>query len=137
MIASSSHTSNAPKLELSVGSVTSSTVISIGGESPPSLHLTPALTALANLLIWVFSYILNVERVLVVRVELLVEPGILVHVGVVVLKYCHSYSIVAVELPAKSVAVVVEVILPAITSPAHIVVDAAVAMSPGSPISGT
>jgi hypothetical protein len=56
---------------------------------------------------------------------------------VVVLKNCHSYSTVAVELPLAKVAVLTEVIAPANTSPEHIVVVAAVLIVPASSNSGT
>jgi hypothetical protein len=55
----------------------------------------------------------------------------------VVPKNCHSYSIVAVELPLAKVAVLTEVIAPTNTSPEHIVVAAAVAMVPAPSNSGT
>ena len=65
------------------------------------------------------------------------DPGITVHVGVVVPKNGHSYSIVAVELPLAKVAVLTEVIAPANTSPEHSVVVAAVLIVPASSSSGT
>jgi len=76
------------------------------------------------------SYIGKVAKVAVAKVELLPDPGIVVHVGVLVLENCHSYAIVAVELPEVNVAKAVESILPSKTPPEQIVVAAAVAIVP-------
>ena len=65
-----------------------------------------------------------------VKVFVLVEPMIFVHVGVPVLRICHSYSIVAVELFVCNAASVELVIGAFKVSPGQMVKVAVVVMLP-------